>query len=127
LRDSNFESVILGSRGDDRGGLFERFHSKGVFNKRGPKDPELDAILDQYLSEFDAPAAQKLLQQFQRRLYDQAYFIGAFERSSYSLYQPWLHDVLNNYGANPIPRWWPPAAWMDVDLMPPNRRAEKIN
>ena len=126
-RDENFEMYILGtSSRDTRADLYERFHSKGVFNKRGPKDPELDAILEKYQTEFDIPTAQKLAQQFQRRLYDQAYFIGAFERASYTIYQPWVHDVLNNYGANPIPYWNPPRAWMDVEAMPQGRRNEKI-
>jgi peptide/nickel transport system substrate-binding protein len=126
-RDESFEFHVLGVNGESRSELYERFHTKGVFNKRGPKDPEIDAILEQYVAEFDVAAAQKLAQRFQRRLYDQAYFIGAFERSSYTVYQPWVHDVLNNYGANPIPYWWPPAAWMDVDLMPAARRTEKVS
>ncbi len=126
-RDQSYEMVILGSSSrDSRGDLYEQFHSRGTFNKKGPKDPELDAILEKYMAEENQAEAQKLSQQFQRRLYDQAYFIGAFERASYTIYQPWVHDVLNNYGANPIPYWWPPRAWMDLDAMPAARRSEKL-
>jgi peptide/nickel transport system substrate-binding protein len=125
-RDESFEMYILGASGrDSRSEWFERFHSKGTFNRRGPKDPELDAILEKYQVEPDVPAAQKLAQQFQRRLYDQAYVIGAFERASYSIYQPWVHDMLNNYGASPVPYWWPATAWMDLEAMPASRRTER--
>lgn len=125
-RDQSYEMFIAGTTGRDaRGDFLERFHSKGVFNRKGPKDPELDAILEKYL-EAEEAAAPKLAQDIQRRIYDQAYFIGAFERASYTIYQPWVHDVLNNYGANPIPYWSPPRAWMDVDAMPAGRRGEKI-
>lgn len=127
IRDESWEMAIAspGSR-DSRADLFEQFHSKGTFNKRGAKDPELDALLERYTAEFDVAAAQRLFHQFQRRVYEQAYFIGAFERASYTIYQPWVHDVLNNYGANPIPYWGPPRAWIDVDAMPAGRRGEKI-
>lgn len=124
-RDEAYELYILGMRGDNRSEIQERFHSKGALNKKGPKDPELDAIIDKLQVEFDDGKARQLHQQYQRRLYDQAYFLGAFERASYTVYQPWVHDVLNNYGANIIPYYTPPQLWMDVDQMPANRKAEK--
>jgi peptide/nickel transport system substrate-binding protein len=127
-RDQNYEMGIIGATGRDaRGDIYERFHSKGASNRKGPRDADLDALLDKYLTEPDKTAAQKLFQDIQRRIYDQAYFIGAFERASYTIYQPWVHDVLNNYGANPIPYWSPPRAWMDVELMPEARRSEKVS
>lgn len=124
-REEAWELHILGASGRSRSEMFDRFHSKGTLNKHGPKDPELDALIERLLVEFDESEAQRLHRQIQRRMYDQAYFIGAFERGAYTVYQPWVHNVLNNNGANIIPYWTPPIAWMDLDQMPENRRAEK--
>lgn len=124
-REETWQLHILGASGRSRSETFDRFHSKGALNKHGPKDPEIDALLEKLLVEFDEQQAQKLHQQFQRRMYDQAYFIGAFERAAYTVYQPWVHDILNNYGANIIPEWSPPVAWMDIGAMPANRQGEK--
>ena len=89
-------------------------------------DPHAAAqLLPLVYEELRQLAAQKLAQQFQRRLYDQSYLIGAFERASYSIYQPWVHDMLNNYGASPVPYWWPATAWMDIEAMPASRRTER--
>jgi len=124
-RDDAFELYIWGLNGDSRSATYERLHSKSGSNKKGPKDAELDALIDKLQVEFNEAEAQRLYQAIQRRLYDQAYFIGAFERASYTVYQPWVYDMLNNYGANTIPTWHPPIAWMDLDIMPANRKGEK--
>ncbi len=123
-QDESFEMHIL-TFGGGRGGLHERLHSQGALNKRGPYDPELDALLDKLMAEFDETETQNLTRRVQRRLYDRAYFLGAIERAIYTVYQPWVNDMLNNYGGFPIPFWAPPITWFDTDLMPEHRRGEK--
>ncbi len=123
-RDNNYEMHTYGVTGESRSVTYDKLHSKGILNKRGPKDQELDALIEKFQAEFDAVEAQKLSQQIQRRVYDQAYHIGAFERAQYTVFQPWLYDMAHNNGAQTVIWWNPPIAWMDVDQMPQNRRNE---
>ena len=108
-----------------RSDMYQSLHSKGLLNKRGPYDPELDVLLDKYVAEFDQAQAQRLHQQIQKLLYDKNYIVGAIERAIYTIYQPWVHDFMNNYGGNPIPYWQPPMIWLDTDMLPGNRKTEK--
>ena len=113
------------SFGRGRNDFLQGLHSKGTLNKRGPYDPDLDAVVEKYVAEFDDAEAGRLARQLQKALYDKAYFIGAIERAIYTVYQPWVHDFMNNYGGNPIPYWTPPAIWLDVDMLPAAWRAER--
>lgn len=113
------------SLGQGRSEMHQWMHSKGALNKRGPYDPELDVLIEKYVAEFDDAEMGRLSRQVQKLLYDKAYFVGAIERAIYTVYQPWVHDMMNNYGGNPIPYWTPPMLWLDVDLLPANRKAEK--
>jgi peptide/nickel transport system substrate-binding protein len=123
--EGTYDLRIAGYRAGGRSAIYDMLHSKGSINKRGPFDPELDRLLDQYLAEFDDGRAKSVYQQIQRLLYDKAYYLGGMERALYTVYQPWLHDMLNNYGGNVVPYYTPPALWLDVDLLPGSRRAEK--
>jgi peptide/nickel transport system substrate-binding protein len=123
-QDVSYE-MHVGNFSRGRSDYQQKLHSKGSLNKKGPYDPELDAILDKYVASFDEAETQRLSRQMQRLLYDKAYFIGAIERGIYTVYQPWVHDFLNNYGGNPIPYWSPPITWLDIDALPANRKSEK--
>jgi len=123
--DGAYELRVEGENGQNRRNLLDRLHSKGLLNKRGLNDPELDVLLERLVVEFNEDEAKRLHQQIQRRLYDQAYFISTFERTAYTVYQPWVYDLLHNYGANTVAYWTPPIVWMDGDQMPEKRRLEK--
>jgi len=111
--------------GRGRSSLQEALHSKGKLNKRGPFDSELDALVDKYLAEFDDAQADRLYQEIQRLLYDKAYVVGTISRALFTVYQPWLHDMLDNFGGQIVLWYTPPALWIDVDMLPAHRRAEK--
>ena len=104
----------------------ERFHSKAAYNTGKVSDPELDRLIDQFDASEDATKRKALARDIQRVLQEKMYAIPTIENPFYPLSHPWLKNYNFSYGQpHAIPWWQGSDTWMDLEIMPANRRTEQ--
>ena len=73
--------------------LFNMAHSKSTRNHAGINDGKLDAMIDDEEKTFDEPARLKKVQDIQKYIMDQMYYIPSVTGNAYLFQQPWMRRL----------------------------------
>ena len=112
--DFDMATIPDGSMSFPANALNTVFSSKGVYGKAaGINDAELDKLIEQQASEFDASKRGQIYQQIERRILDQAHEAPIGTPNDYQLGQPWVYDWVTGRGARQSVSN-PNDIWMDV-------------
>ena len=102
----------------------EMVHSTGPLNQFGLSDPKLDALLDAQRTVMDLGRRKQASIEMQRLMEENVYVIPTIDVGAYQAWYPWVHDYWYNIGTSESVEAYNLARlWMDVDLMPADRRA----
>lgn len=96
------------------------WHSSGIINTTGLRDPELDRLIESQVREFDETKRARTIQEVQRVLLRQVYVIPTISLAGYRVQQPWVHGWVENAGALPNNPDWS-QVWLDVAQAPAKR------
>ncbi len=116
--DGVYESYVAGTHAVHE--WLAGWHSSGVSNTTGLRDPELDRLIESQVREFDETKRTRTIQEVQRLLLRQVYVIPTITFAGYRLQQPWVYGWVENAGALPNNPDWA-QAWLDVAQAPANR------
>jgi len=117
-RDGLFD-VRVGSFHSDppTSALTSYYHSKGVANTMGLRDPELDKLIEDSDKSLDQKARYAMYDKIQRIILDKLYTIPTLEFRSFFFVQPWLNNNGPTMGAQSyVPQW--DNVWIDTDKAP---------
>ena len=87
------------------GYLLPVFHSDGLWNTTGHRDPELDQLLEAQAVERDPNKRAELIRRVQNRVLDQAYRFMPFSRVAIWTWQPRVRDFHPNFAASEYHHW----------------------
>src|SRR5439155_17622877 len=104
--------------------LRNEWHSKGPINKSGVNDLVLDDLIEKQSVALDPAERSKLLQQINRRMIDQMYFLSLVAGAYYTAWQPYLRDLYINFAGQASFRK-PADVWLDPNTRPADRTLEK--
>lgn len=125
LLKGDFEVMMTGSGATNLGiALGSNLRTGGAGNKTGLSDPVLDDLIDRQAAALDEKERKNIVQQIQRRIYDNHYVLPSVDPLGYTVWQPWVHNFAITRGNQVYPSYTPSIIWLDTSLMPEGRIKE---
>lgn len=97
--------------------LVNWFHSKGSFNKVGPRDAKLDDLIERLERTMDVATRKKLVYDIQKTILDNVYAIPTIDLATFAMWQPWLKSYALCYCAQAYAISWTDM-WFDPQTAP---------
>ena len=125
LLKGDFEVMMTGSGAANLGIAFgQNLRTGGPGNKLGLSDPVLDDLIDRQAVVLDEKERKSIVQQIQRRIYDNHYVLASVDPLGYTVWQPWVHNFAITRGNQVYPSYTPSIIWLDTSMMPQGRLKE---
>jgi peptide/nickel transport system substrate-binding protein len=90
--------------------LFNEYHPSGTRNRAGVNDAKLTAMIEQEMRTLDRAQRKKLIDDIQRYLAEQMYYVPGVNNFVTAGATPWVHDLysVSDYGigAEVVPKLW---------------------
>ena len=104
----------------EKSSVHQYYHTKGVLNKHGYGNAELDRLIDQQAVTFDPEERKKLWQQMQHIMLDNLWNITFTGNAQYGMVQPWVKGPMT-LSAGHWQTWPSPriaTTWLDQKMLP---------
>ena len=117
--DASLNQSAAWSDTTDKTALVNFYSTKGVLNKHGVGNAELDKLIDQQAQTFDVEARKKMWYQMEQIVLDNMWAVPFTNNAQYSLVQPWIKGptILNlDWQSMNSPRM--STTWLDLKTVP---------